>query len=132
MYIIAQKIKTRLYWFIMTIIMKGTMTIYPAYYVYRLYGTDMIIRSLHDILLSRSTRRKHEKRYWNAPSVTISHVPFYCIFNPHFLNFPLHRLSFCSFCLFSLIYYKYPIFMKMFECNKNWLTVTRVKVLHFI
>ena len=53
MYIIAQKIKTRLYWFIMTIIMKGTMTIYPAYNVYRLYGTDMIIRTLHDILLSR-------------------------------------------------------------------------------
>ena len=53
MYIIAQEIKTRLYWFIMTIIMEGTMTIYPAYNVYWLYGTDMIIRTLHDILLSR-------------------------------------------------------------------------------
>ena len=53
MYIIAQEIKTRLYWFIMTIIMKGTMTIYPAYNVYRLYGTATIIRTLHDILLSR-------------------------------------------------------------------------------
>ena len=49
----VQKIKTRLYWFIMTIIMEGTMTIYPAYNVYWLYGTDMIIRTLHDILLSR-------------------------------------------------------------------------------
>ena len=54
MYNSVQEIKTRLYRFIMTIIMKGTITIYPAYNVYWLYGTDMIIRTLHDILLSRT------------------------------------------------------------------------------